>query len=132
MYEQGQGVPQDAAEAARWYRKAAQQGHAEAQKILGDMYANGHGVARDAAEAARWYRKAAQQGYAEARKKLGLIWQIQQMIGWQFFLVLAGIAGAALLAWRRWKSSARGEEDGRDQAACGTARRSTVTPTPKS
>ncbi len=28
MYAEGQGVPQDDAEAVRWYRKAAEQGHA--------------------------------------------------------------------------------------------------------
>ena len=31
MYDKGQGVPQDYAEAVRWYRKAAVQGYAEAQ-----------------------------------------------------------------------------------------------------
>ena len=30
-YYYGKGVPQDHAEAARWYRKAAEQGHANAQ-----------------------------------------------------------------------------------------------------
>src|SRR5262245_56139273 len=35
MYALGQGVPQDAAEAVRWYRKAAVQGLAEAQFLLG-------------------------------------------------------------------------------------------------
>ena len=31
MYSDGQGVPQNDAEAVRWYRLAAEQGHAEAQ-----------------------------------------------------------------------------------------------------
>jgi len=38
-------VPQDYAEAVRWYRKAADQGIAEAQFSLGIAYANGVGVA---------------------------------------------------------------------------------------
>jgi uncharacterized protein len=29
MYAIGQGVPEDDAEAVKWYRKAAEQGHAE-------------------------------------------------------------------------------------------------------
>ncbi len=33
MYEKGQGVPQDYAEAVSWYRKAAEQGDAYAQTI---------------------------------------------------------------------------------------------------
>ena len=37
-YDQGDGVPEDDAEAVRWYRKAAEQGHALAQFGLGTMY----------------------------------------------------------------------------------------------
>ena len=55
-YSQGVGVPQDDAEAVRWFRLAADQGQADAQFLLGAMYANGEGVPKDEAEAARWYR----------------------------------------------------------------------------
>ncbi len=44
MYENGRGVAQDYAEAARWYRKAAEQGDAGAQHNLGLLYAKGVGV----------------------------------------------------------------------------------------
>ena len=44
MYYQGQGVPQDYAEAVSWYRLAAEQGNATAQSNLGAMYDNGRGV----------------------------------------------------------------------------------------
>ncbi|MGA3098963.1 MAG: hypothetical protein ABSF25_21105 [Bryobacteraceae bacterium] len=37
-YYRGQGVPQDYAEAAKWYRKAAEQGEAVAQHSLGTLY----------------------------------------------------------------------------------------------
>ena len=37
-YYFGQGVPQDYTKAAEWYRKAAEQGNAEAQAKLGYMY----------------------------------------------------------------------------------------------
>ena len=40
-YDIGRGVPQDDAEAVRWYRLAADQGHAGAQYELGNMYALG-------------------------------------------------------------------------------------------
>jgi hypothetical protein len=46
-------------EAARWCRKAADQGHALAQNNLGTMFYEGRGVAQSGVEAARWYRKAA-------------------------------------------------------------------------
>ena len=78
LYYTGQGVPQDYAEAARWYRLAADQGLAEAQYNLGLMYAEGEGVPRDDAEAVRWYRLAADQGDAEAQKNLGLMYGLGQ------------------------------------------------------
>jgi TPR repeat protein len=37
MYADGRGVPQDHAEAVRWYRLAAEQGNAFAQFRLGVM-----------------------------------------------------------------------------------------------
>jgi TPR repeat protein len=70
MYEKAQGVGQDYGEAARWYRKAADQGMHIAQLSLGRLYAGGQGVARDRAEAARWYRKAADLGLATAQYEL--------------------------------------------------------------
>ena len=64
-YQTGEGVPQDGAEAIRWYRLAAAQGFAEAQFNLGLMYATGEGVPQDDAEAMRWYRLVAAEGCAE-------------------------------------------------------------------
>ena len=54
----------------KWYRKAAEQGHAEAQCILGDCYQQGIGVKKDPVEAVKWYRKAADQGNADAQYEL--------------------------------------------------------------
>ena len=65
-----EGVKQDFAEAAKWYRKAAEQGDAAAQYNLGIMYEEGTGVKQDFAEAAKWYRKAAEQGDTEAAAAL--------------------------------------------------------------
>ena len=53
-YATGEGVPQDFAEAVRWYRRAAEQGYAEAQNNLGAAYYTGEGVPQDSAEAVRW------------------------------------------------------------------------------
>ena len=57
-------------EAVKWYRKAADQGHAKAQYNLGWCYANGEGVAKNISEAVKWYRKAAEQGDENAQKAL--------------------------------------------------------------
>ncbi|MGH6896894.1 MAG: trypsin-like peptidase domain-containing protein [Geminicoccaceae bacterium] len=75
MYDLGEGVPQDSAEAARWYHRAARQGDAPAQYNLGVMYAHGEGVPQDDAEAVRWYRMAADQGHAKAQNNLGLMYE---------------------------------------------------------
>ena len=64
------GVPESAAEAVRWYREAAEQGHASAQCSLAGMYEQGEGVPQSFAEAERWYRRAAAQGDAEAAEAL--------------------------------------------------------------
>lgn len=89
-FAQGQGVPQDKVQAARWYRLAAEQGHADAQYRLGQLaseyaadiepYAEttGEGVEdaktrrKDASEdATDWFRMAAEQGHADAQFALG-------------------------------------------------------------
>ena len=62
MYDEGQGVRQDDAEAFKWYRQAAAQGFAQAQVLLGMMYEDGHGVRQDLALAQEWYGKACQNG----------------------------------------------------------------------
>jgi hypothetical protein len=73
MHEHGQGTAQDAKEALRWYRLAAEQGHFRAQFNLGLMYASGKGAAKDDKEAAKWYRKAAERGDARSQFNLGLM-----------------------------------------------------------
>ena len=58
--------------AAILYRKAADQGNASAQFVLGAMYEMGQGVPQDYAAAMTWFRKAAEQGHARAQNTLGL------------------------------------------------------------
>jgi uncharacterized protein len=59
IYDRGQGVPQDYAQAVAWYRKAAGQGDPFAQYNLGVMYAKSHGVTQDYIEALMWFYLAA-------------------------------------------------------------------------
>jgi TPR repeat protein len=61
----------DSTETAKWFRKAAEQGDADAQGWLGFMYDMGEGVQKDSTEAAKWYRKAAEQGHAHSQFSLG-------------------------------------------------------------
>ena len=60
---------------AEW-RKAAEQGDANAQYNLGYCYYNGEGVAKDAIEGVKWYRKAAEHGNTAAQCGLGLSYSL--------------------------------------------------------
>ena len=55
----GRDVPQDYAEAARWFPLAAEQGHASAQYGLGLAYTNGDDVPQDYVQAHMWHNLAA-------------------------------------------------------------------------
>ncbi len=77
-YRYGQGVAQDDAQAAIWYRKAAEQGYGKAQYNLGVCYDLGKGVAQDHEEAAAWYHKAADQGNAKAQYNLAVSYKFGQ------------------------------------------------------
>lgn len=70
MYDIGWTVPQDYAEALKWYRKAADHGYPQAQYKLGVMYYKGQGVTRNIAEAYVWFSIALASGFKGAIKKL--------------------------------------------------------------
>ena len=58
-------------EAAKWWRKAAEQGDPIAQYNLGNSYHLGRGVPKDQVEAVKWTRKAAEQDDPPAQYNLG-------------------------------------------------------------
>ena len=64
------GKQTDYSEALEWFRKAAEQGYADAQCNLGYCYDKGQGVPQDYSEAVKWYRKAAEQGNEYAKEQL--------------------------------------------------------------
>ena len=70
-YYAGLGVEPNLVEAFEHCRRAAEQGDARSQGLLGWMYAQGDGVAQDLFEAARWLGHAAEQGNAAAQAYLG-------------------------------------------------------------
>jgi len=72
MYESGQSVLRNDADAIKWYRQAAEQDDAVAQFNLGIMYAKGG--APNYAEAAPWYRLAADHGLGGAQFNLGMMY----------------------------------------------------------
>ena len=72
-YANGEGVPEDDAEAVKLYRLAAKQGDAEAQNNLGIMYANGDGVPQNNVRGYIWWSVAAAQGQEDAKRNRGLV-----------------------------------------------------------
>ena len=59
-YATGRGVPQDDKVAVKWYKKAAEQGHADAQAGLGLIsWEYGNGIVEDKVQAYAWLNIAA-------------------------------------------------------------------------
>jgi hypothetical protein len=68
-YETGRGVPQDQAQAAKWFRLAADQANPLAQYDLGQRYELGVGVPVDRIEAVKWLTLASDQGQVDAAQR---------------------------------------------------------------
>lgn len=72
LYYEGKGIPQDEAEAIRWYRLAAIHGNATAQYIVGmTEYGEARNNTKQYVEAFKWFRLAAAQGDRESQYKMG-------------------------------------------------------------
>jgi localization factor PodJL len=73
-YAEGRGVPQNLAESARWFERAANRGLAPAQYRLGSLLEKGHGVKKDVEAARRLYLAAAEKGNAKAMHNLAVLY----------------------------------------------------------
>jgi TPR repeat protein len=75
-YEDGleAAMRDDYVEAARLFKRAADQGNADAQLYLGMLYREGKGLPRNDDESGVRFRKAAEQGSSEAQFNLGLMY----------------------------------------------------------
>ena len=74
MYDLGQGVPQNYAEALKWYTRSANQGNATAQNNLGILYLQAQGTPQNFDLAAKWIQMSANQGYAPGEMNLGFLY----------------------------------------------------------
>jgi hypothetical protein len=79
-FAQGEGVPQDYKQAARWYGQAASNGNTEAETTFGELCQAGQGVPRDLTNAVRWFTKAAQEGSTAAQYDLGFMYEQGQSV----------------------------------------------------
>ena len=74
MYDNGDGIPENDAEAVKWYRLAAEQGYLKAQFNLGVMYKKGDGIPENDLEAVKWFRLSAEQGDAKSQYMVGVMY----------------------------------------------------------
>ena len=74
LYSRGWGVPQDPAEAFKWYKMAAMQNYTDAEYNLALLYRDGKGVEVNIDEAIRWFQLAAEKGHLRATALLGDIY----------------------------------------------------------
>jgi TPR repeat protein len=71
-YDSGAGVPRDGTQARKWYRRAAEAGHAEAQNSMASVLQ----AERRYEEARSWYERAAAQGHPLATNSLGYLYDL--------------------------------------------------------
>lgn len=74
MYEPGGRLPENLAEAARWWNMVAQRGDAQAQVRIANKFLEGQGVPKDYAQARHLCRQAAEQNDIRAEFCLGMIY----------------------------------------------------------
>ncbi|MBR2779092.1 MAG: sel1 repeat family protein [Firmicutes bacterium] len=75
LYQDGNGVAQNDAKAAEWYKKAMAGGDVPAANLLGTLYDLGKGVLQDSLESVRLYHLAAKKGSMKAVNNLGYMYE---------------------------------------------------------
>lgn len=99
FFKRGEGVRQDGAQAAEWYRKAALAGDAGAAYELAELYITGDILPKDEAEALVYLRLAAQADEPRAQRELARFYEeglggVEKHRGeallWRFFAVQNG------------------------------------------
>jgi len=72
-YRVGDRIAQDFAQAVRWYKRSAQEGHMESQYFLAMLLTGGYeGVPADIEMGMHWLQESAKRGWADAQTNLGI------------------------------------------------------------
>jgi TPR repeat protein len=123
----GEAGKPDYAEAAKWFRKAAEQGHPGAQFYLAKLYEAGEGVPQGFRDALQWYEKAAAQNHPHAACSIGEMYRegrgvtvdLAEAARWfrkeveggcanaQFNLGLVTMPQADPQPWQNWEEAAK-------------------------
>ncbi len=73
-FEKGEGVKENSAKSAEYYKKAADMGMSIPQIKIAECYYKGKGVVKDREEAFRYYHLAAEQGHPFAQYSVGFLY----------------------------------------------------------
>ena len=76
MYASGSGVVKDRRQEVEWYRRAAEQGHLQAQYQLGCLYFND----LDVTSAIKWWKISAEQGHSASQYELGRLYESDDIV----------------------------------------------------
>jgi TPR repeat protein len=91
----GDGLPRNSAEAAKFFKFAADQADAFSQAKYGLRLKNGDGVERDMAEGARYVEMAADEGFSQGENEYGLCLKLGEevprdlVLGAKYFKMVA-------------------------------------------
>lgn len=105
LLKRGEGVKQDGAQAAEWYRKAASAGDSAAAYELAELYLTGETLPRDEEEAFVYLQLASRSGELRAQRELarfyeeglgGLPVHPGEALFWRFMAAQNGDVGSAL------------------------------------
>lgn len=73
MHEWGNGMPQDNANALKWYKRSAERSHKDAQNNLGALYSKGEGTEQNFIEALKWFIIATKNGSEGGQKNILIV-----------------------------------------------------------
>ena len=79
MHYLGDGLPQDNAEAVRWFRRAAEHGISSSMYLLAECLYEGCGTQRDISSALGWFAAAGELGHRGARSRLASVFRVDEM-----------------------------------------------------
>src|ERR1700749_2618026 len=119
MYDDGEFVARDPAEAHRWFLKAARQGHVQAELALANQFLDGRGTTRDNQQAFLWYKKAAEGGDMTAQYVTGSFYErggdgvTQNLNVARAYYAAAAAQGdpAARLKYQKWGAQLRDKKE---------------------
>jgi hypothetical protein len=106
LYDLGEGVPESAATAFQWFRRAAEAGLGAAAFNVGVMYDSGRGTPMDRTKAALWYARAATLGEARGAFNLGQLYQYGEGVPHNTAAAIAWYHQAAAIPEAAVKASA--------------------------